>query len=290
MDPAMHRIILAALCLAACATSPARTADQTHSLDCTHRLRGAVDAHYNNGVTPLAAAWIMPENVTRAPTIVIVQGSGTSDRSNAWAALIAHSFVRCGVAVLLTDKRGSGASGGSWRESTLLDLAGDAAVGLNWVVQQPGVDVDRVGYLGLSQGGQVAPAQTYRQHNIPQADIDNLQEMARASFTWLESGQSWDHYIQTRAQFENTPLQIAIETWPTEQTAPYWIFWRLNASYDPLPYWRRVAHERRLAALVVLGEEDARDNVDVATTARRLRETQGDRIQIEILSGVGHRS
>lgn len=299
--------LLAALTLAACAS--------TGNLACDQRT-STREARYANGDVQLAAAWITPASMYRAPAVVILQGSGESDRSNAWAASIANALARCGVAVLLTDKRGVGASGGEWRTSSMLDLAADGAAGMQWIAAQEGVDRGRLGFLGLSQGGQVAPAaatlspdadfvigwvtsvgpmkntllyeleQTYRQRGLDAAQIETLQQMARSSFGWLETGQGWDHYIAQRTRIAAGPLAPAVESWPDDQQDPYWIFWRANGPYDPLPYWRNAVGRHGLPALVVLGADDARDNVDVATTERLLRAVEG--LQVEVLPGVGH--
>jgi uncharacterized protein len=301
------------LVLAGCASAELTAVPSTA---CDFAFRSS-EARYQNGDVDLAGEWIRPVSEERAPAIVILQGSGSSDRSNAWAALIAHTLARCGVAVLLTDKRGSGASGGDWRNSSLLDLAADGAAGLQWVSSQPGVDRDRIGFLGLSQGGQVAPAaaalaneadfvvswvtsvgplkdallyellQTYRQHDLTEAQIGPLQEMARASFVWLETGEGWDDYLAARERANDMGLSRATESWPVDQQDGYWLFWRLNGSFDALPYWRRLA-DRGIPGLVVLGEEDARDNVDVASTVRLLNEAVGARVVTAVIPGVGH--
>ena len=295
-----------------CATAPPAAAPAS----CSHELETA-EAAFANGDIALAGAWITPRGVSRAPAIVILQGSGTSDRNNAWAAMIAHELASCGIAVLLTDKRGSGRSGGDWRTSSMLDLAADGAAALAWAAGQDGVDRDRIGFLGLSQGGQVAPAaatlapetdfivswvssvgpmkqallyeleQTYRQHGLDDASIALLQNMARASFTWLETGEGWDRYIALRSELASGPLARGVESWPTEQDHSYWTFWRLNGGYDALPYWRAATEDRGMPALSILGADDALDNVDVTSTARLLA-NHASAVRVIVLPGVGH--
>jgi pimeloyl-ACP methyl ester carboxylesterase len=59
--------------------------------------------------------------------------------------------------VLLThDKPGCGGSPGGWREQTVADRARDTLAALEVLRRQPGVDPDRVGLLGISQGGWVS--------------------------------------------------------------------------------------------------------------------------------------
>ena len=281
---------------------------------CGHALDRS-EAAYANGEVALAGAWITPRGAASSPAVVILQGSGDSHRGNAWAAQIAEGLARCGVAVLLTDKRGAGASKGDWRTASMLELAQDGAAAMRWVAARPGVDRGRLGFVGLSQGGQVAPAaaeaapdadfvvglvtsagpmkagllyeleQTYRQHGLDPEQIALLQSMATASFDWLETGRGWERYLDIRAGIAAGPLAQGVASWPDRQDDPYWTFWRRNGGYDSLPYWKAAA-ARGLTGLVVLGADDARDNVNVPAVVARLRGVDG--LHVEVIDGVGH--
>ena len=85
---------------------------------------------YMNGEIRLAGVLLTPIESGEYPAAVLLQGSGTSDRGNGWARLIAETLVSKGVAVLLTDKRGSGLSQGDWRTSSFDDLAKDGLAGI----------------------------------------------------------------------------------------------------------------------------------------------------------------
>ncbi len=284
---------------------------------CTDKVESS-EARYANGDVQLAASWMRPAGIERPPAVVLLQGSGSSGRDNAWAALIANSLVKCGVAVLFTDKRGSGESKGDWRTASLVDLARDGAAGMNWVAQQPNIDPRRLGFLGLSQGGQVAPAaatltskakfvigwvcsvgplkqallyeleQAYGQHGLDDAQIEALQTMARSSFEWLETGAGWERYVSQRAALAEGPTAPAVKSWPVEQSDPYWTFWRLNGSYDPLPYWQDAIDRKGLPGLVILGEHDTKGNVDVPGTTESLKANVHGRLKVAIIPGAGH--
>lgn len=92
------------------------------------------------------------------PGVVVVHGSGPLTRSG--QREYTTRLVRKGFAVLAYDKRGTGASGGvyreAWRdeaESLLRVLADDAAAALRACRQAAGVDPLRVGFFGGSQAG-----------------------------------------------------------------------------------------------------------------------------------------
>jgi len=88
------------------------------------------------------------------PGIVLVDGPGDS-AADGWGPQPA-TFGDCGAVVLTHDKPGCGGSPGDWREQTIADRASDSLAALAVLRRHPGVDQDRVGFLGISQGGWVA--------------------------------------------------------------------------------------------------------------------------------------
>jgi dienelactone hydrolase len=62
-----------------------------------------------------------------------------------------------GFAVLAFDKRGTGASSGSWRDVGLEPLADDVAAAARLLAARVEVDARRIGIVGFSEGGWVAP-------------------------------------------------------------------------------------------------------------------------------------
>ena len=60
------------------------------------------------------------------------------------------------VALLYFDKRGVGLSEGRWHRTDLYERADDARSAVQFLRQQPGIDPDRIGVVGHSQGGSVA--------------------------------------------------------------------------------------------------------------------------------------
>ena len=105
---------------------------------------------YTNGEVQLAGVLLGPTEAGTYPAAVLLQGSGTSDRSNGWARLIAETFVTKGIAVLLTDKRGSGLSKGDWRTSSFDDLARDGLAGIEALSQVEGIEFDKRNSVGAT--------------------------------------------------------------------------------------------------------------------------------------------
>jgi pimeloyl-ACP methyl ester carboxylesterase len=104
----------------------------------------------------LAATLQVPEGSGLAGA-VIVHGSGDSDRSNPWTRAWVDALVARGIAVLYPDKRGSGASSGDWKNVDLQTLAADAVAAVELLQADGRIDPERVGVIGFSQGGHVAP-------------------------------------------------------------------------------------------------------------------------------------
>ncbi len=106
------------------------------------------------GTLHLPAASSQPGPIQPVPTVLMLQGSGPSDRcSNGYFTAIREAFLDRGVATIAFDKPGCGESTGDWRHHGLRDRADQASTVLDEVVQHPAVDADQVGVFGHSQGG-----------------------------------------------------------------------------------------------------------------------------------------
>ncbi|MGW5488729.1 alpha/beta hydrolase family protein [Streptosporangium sandarakinum] len=111
---------------------------------------------FRNGEVTLAGSLTVPDRGGEAAGVVMVGGSGPSDRDNdIYFPPIRRHLADAGVAVLSYDKRGVGGSSGDWRDATIGDLAADAAAALDFLCARPGVRAGAVGLFGHSEGGWV---------------------------------------------------------------------------------------------------------------------------------------
>lgn len=108
----------------------------------------------------LAGTLTVPEGKGPFPAVVLISGSGQQDRDETIFghkpfAVIADRLTRDGVAVLRTDDRGMGSTTGPLG-SLDTDIA-DARAAFEWLRTQKEIDPKRVGLLGHSIGGVIAP-------------------------------------------------------------------------------------------------------------------------------------
>jgi pimeloyl-ACP methyl ester carboxylesterase len=98
-----------------------------------------------------------PGEPAASPAVVLVGGSGPTDRTNGgYFNRLRDALVTAGVVVLGYDKRGAGDSTGDWASATVGELAADATAARRVLATHPGVDDKRIGLFGHSEGGWVA--------------------------------------------------------------------------------------------------------------------------------------
>lgn len=122
----------------------------------------AEEVTYANGDVKLAGTLTLPPGDGPFPAVMMITGSGPQDRDETVFGhkpflILADHLSRHGVAVLRTDDRGVGGSTGSAGSSTTADFAQDALAGVRFLKTHPKIAKDRIGLLGHSEGGVVAP-------------------------------------------------------------------------------------------------------------------------------------
>lgn len=118
------------------------------------------------GVT-LAGTLTLPRAPGPHPAVVLITGSGPQDRDEAIMGhrpflVLADHLTRQGIAVLRCDDRGFGRSSGRFDLATHLDFVEDTLAQMAFLRSRKEIDPRRIGLIGHSEGGIVAPLAAVR--------------------------------------------------------------------------------------------------------------------------------
>jgi pimeloyl-ACP methyl ester carboxylesterase len=110
----------------------------------------------------LSGTLTLPKTGGPFPAVVLLAGSGPNDRDESMAnhkpfLVLADSLTRKSIAVLRYDKRGTGKSTGAPDNATTIDLAEDAAAAIAFLQGRKDIDANKIGLVGHSEGGIIAP-------------------------------------------------------------------------------------------------------------------------------------
>jgi pimeloyl-ACP methyl ester carboxylesterase len=119
----------------------------------------------------LSGTITFPKGPGPFPGVVLVSGSGPQDRDETLLGhkpflVLADALTRAGVAVLRYDDRGVGASTGDFASATTDDFANDAEKAVAALAVQANVDPKRIGIMGHSEGGLIAPMVASRNEGV----------------------------------------------------------------------------------------------------------------------------
>ncbi len=129
------------------------------------------DVQVTSGAIRLAGTLTLPPGQGPHPAVVLITGSGPQNRDeNVFGMpvfrLLADHLTRSGIAVLRCDDRGVGGSTGNIGQSTSSDFAGDALAQVELLKARKDIDPKRIGLLGHSEGGIVAPMAANRSPDV----------------------------------------------------------------------------------------------------------------------------
>jgi uncharacterized protein len=123
------------------------------------------------GKVTLAGTLTVPRGDGPFPAVVLISGSGAQDRDETILGhkpflVLADDLTRRGIAVLRVDDRGVGGSSGATMSSTSEDFTGDVLAEVAALKARPEVDSRRIGLIGHSEGGLIAPIVASRSRDI----------------------------------------------------------------------------------------------------------------------------
>ncbi len=247
------------------------------------------EVRFQSGGVTLAGTLRLPLARGRHPALFLLQGSGDADREA--ESFYADHFARHGIVTLVYDKRGTGSSGGDYREESFSAFAADALAGVHYLQSRGEIAPKRVGLYGRSHGGIVAPLAASLSKDVAfvinvsgtgvppyqQVTYQAEAQMRRDGFSEAEiaeaiaymnqkwavaraGGEGWDSLqVATRnARGKSWAGRVQLATKP-EDIVPSW---KLQMGYEPMPALEKV----RCPVLAIFGESDTLTPV-AATTA-----------------------
>ena len=280
------------------------------------------DTSFEGAGVKLAGRLVMPKGKARVPIVVLVHGSENFSARDFYS--LQRQFPAEGIGVFVYDKRGTGASGGTYTQNYLL-LADDAIAAVNEAKRLAGARAGRIGYQGGSQGGWVAPLAAkispvdfvivgfglavspleedreavtldLTDHGFGKDAIAKAQEITDAIAAIIVSG-----FRDGYKQFDAVKAKYAHEPWFKYVHGDITFFFLqtpeaklreqgsvilagVPANHDPMPVLRNLDTQQ----LWILGADD--HDAPSAETARRLRslQAQGKPITLAIFPHAEH--
>ena len=243
------------------------------------------------GIT-FAGTLTLPASPTASPAVVLITGSGAQDRDETIAGhkpflVLADALTRRGIAVLRVDDRGVGGSGGTMATATSEDFVDDALAAVAYLRGRKDIDAKRIGLVGHSEGGLIAPIAATRSKDIafivlmagPGITGDQILFLQGAAIMRAngasEAAISRNREVQQRlfdvirTEKDDAAAKEKIKSIAPGQERVATPWFRYFLSYDPVPVLQKVT----CPVLAINGEKDLqvpyRENLDAIGKALR---------------------
>jgi len=269
------------------------------------------------GKAVLAGTLTRPQGPGPFPAVVLITGSGPQNRDEELLGhkpflVLADHLTRQGIAVLRYDDRGAGKSIGDFASATSEDFAGDAWAAWQALRSRPEIDPKRIGLVGHSEGGLIAPMLAAAHPEIAfivmlaGPGVTGEQIMLAQGAAIMKASGAPDEAVAANANIQKQVFAILREETSTariaerlgeipvgskeasaalvKQSASPWL--KYFAFYDPAPALARV----RCPVLAIGGERDLQVLPDQNLPAIDAALTQGGNADHAVvrLAGLNH--
>jgi uncharacterized protein len=167
----------------------------------------------------LAATLTIPQGKGPFPVVLLVTGSGPQDRNETILGhrpflVLADHLARNGIAVLRADDRGIGGTSAGDKNATSENYALDALAGIEFLKSRPEINPQKIGIIGHSEGGLIAPMVATQSANIafivlmagPGVPLEEL--LYQQSGLILRATGVPDQYIQRSLKIQQISFQV----------------------------------------------------------------------------------
>jgi len=241
---------------------------------------------FHNGEVKLAGTLFVPLGKGPHPAVVFFHGSGPQTRES-YLRFFADLFARRGIATLIFDKRGTGASTGEvwYRTGDRFDnLVADTLSGVRFLLSRPDMAPKKIGLWGLSQGGWLAPLAASRSKEIaflivvagggvtpaeqevyddevklrdkgyPPEEVAEAVALLRQADNVIRGGESWEKFAAARALAQKKAWFALLDRYPVKlpKGDDTWRSGSAEMDFDPHPLWENTT----IPVLAIYGETD----------------------------------
>ena len=278
------------------------------------------EVSFQNGAVKLAGTLFVPSKKGPHPAVVFFHGSGPQTRES-YLRFFAALFAERGVATLIFDKRGTGASTGEiwYRTGDRFDnLVADAISGVQFLRSRPDIAPKKIGLWGLSQGGWLAPMTAARAKDIaflmvvsgggvipaeqevyddeiklrdkgfPPEQVAEAVALLRLADDVIRGRENWEKFSAVRALAQKQEWFALLDRYPVKLPKEDGI-WRAGSTemdFDPRPLWESTT----IPVLAIFGEADK--STPTRESARRietaLRKANNKDFTIRIFPNADH--
>ncbi|HEY1881802.1 MAG TPA: alpha/beta fold hydrolase [Candidatus Cybelea sp.] len=271
---------------------------------------------FRNAGAVLHGVLYRPAVARPVPAIVVLHGASSGKASDHLYDHLREGLPAMGIAVLIYDRRGSGASTGSTGTVDYPTLADDGIAGARAIATLPSIEAAHIGYWGLSQGGWLAVLAASRDPRAdfvvsvsaplvtpeaqmefamsnrltvlgyPKSDVDAMLAARKAWTGYLAGTQPRSAAVAALAAIQNKPWfdLMYLPSAASLTTDPAASSWRKEMNEDMLAVVRAV----RVPALFIYGGADPW--IPVASTldaVTRLAKTQRN-IRYAVVANASH--
>jgi dipeptidyl aminopeptidase/acylaminoacyl peptidase len=241
----------------------------------------------------LAGTLTLPSGAQqRVPAVVTITGSGLQDRDGSISLVrgyvifreVADTLSRRGIAVLRMDDRGYGASGGSASAATSADFADDIRAGLAWLRRHPAIDRSRLGLIGHSEGGIIAPMIAARDTALAGVVLLAAPAWSGRRVVEWQNAYALERAPTVAPSARDSLLDASMRIVDSTLVRTPW--GRFFATHDPLAAARRVA---AVPVLILHGETDRQVTVEQAQElAAAFRAGGNGDVSVRTFPGANH--
>jgi len=237
-----------------------------------------VTVHTPAGLTLSGTLTLPTARAGRVPAVVTITGSGAEDRDERIPMVdgyrpfwqVADTLARRGIATLRLDDRGINGSDAGPADATSADYANDIRAALAYLKTRPEIDGARLGLMGHSEGGLIAPMVA-----ATDPTLAGIVLMAGPAYTGrrilaFQQRYAVDHAPSLTPAERETALARTDSAGRAMAQKSAWL--RFFMAYDPLPTARSV----RVPVLILQGETDQQVTPEQADTLAAAFKAGGD--------------